>query len=153
MMQSEFTELTKIHVDPWMYEEIEKRYMASELTKQEFCKMYKANKDGIQESVARETGLNIHKEISVKEAHWKQMHNNQAIAKHNAEQRVAELEETVDKANRMVEQWSEDVRSKQVAIDGLNKRVDEMEETLKAKDQEIMMLKAKLYDMMMKGVA
>ena len=29
----------------------------------------------------------------------------------------------------------------------------EMEKELNAKDQEIMMLKAKLYDMMMKGVA
>ena len=41
----------------------------------------------------------------------------------------------------------------QRALDLVNEQNAEMEKELNAKDQEIMMLKAKLYDMMMKGVA
>ena len=146
MMQSEFTELTKIHVDGAMYTEIENRYMESGMSKQEFCKAYKANKDGMQEAVAYEASIKKAIEMDKKDQEireWeRKFDREQELARNNHKalfDAKTELEGRLDEVQR--------------ALDLVNMQNAEMEKELNAKDQEIMMLKAKLYDMMMKGVA
>lgn len=54
MMIQEFEQLTGIYPTTELYKVIEKKYMDGPWTdKQEFCKAYKANKDGLAESCAR----------------------------------------------------------------------------------------------------
>jgi len=147
MMQSEFTELTKIHVDSAMYEAIEKRYMEGNWqNKQEFCKAYKADKDGIAEAVAREASMN----------RWKERDEAQKEAK--------EWERKFDRASEIAGQKHKALFNEKTELEGrldealralelVNRQNAELEAQMNAKDNEIMMLKAKLYDMMMKGVA
>ena len=77
------------------------------------------------------------------------MELNREISKTNYKKVVNENEELKAKlemleknANTITDWWGAE-----------KERANKAEEELKAKDQEIMMLKAKLYDMMMKGVA
>lgn len=150
MMQREFTELTKIHVTANHYAEIEKRYMESGLNKQEFCKAYKMNKDGIQEATAQEVSINEWKvvEDAKKEVReWERKFDREQEILRNRNKALFDektgLEGRLDEVQRAL-----DLVNEQNA-----KMEKELNEQLKAKDQEIMMLKAKLYDMMMKGVA
>lgn len=144
MMQSEFTELTKIHVDGAMYTEIENKYIEMGVTKQEFCKMYKADKDGLQEWIAREASVKM------------------AIAMDNKDQEIRSLKKEIEKLkseiesiNKMWENRIEEVR--RCAFDNkceaVSKAKEEAKEKEKEQEQEIMKLKAKLYDMMMNGAA
>lgn len=146
MMQSEFTELTKIHVTASHYAEIEKRYMESGMNKQDFCKMYKANKDGIQEATSLEASINDWKEVEDakrESKEWERKFDREQEILRNRNKALfdekTELEGRLDEVQR--------------ALDLVNMQNAEMEKELNAKYQEIMMLKAKLYDMMMKGVA
>lgn len=146
MMQSEFTELTKIYVTSSHYAEIEKRYMEMNISKQEFCKLYKANKDGIQEATAREASIN----------EWKE--------KANAEKESKEWERKFDREQEILrnrnkdlfnanEEKAERIRQWQMSYNKEAERANKAEEKVEALEHEIMMLKAKLYDMMMNGAA
>ena len=141
MMQSEFTELTKIYVTAGHYAEIEKRYMEMNISKQEFCKLYKANKDGIQEATARQASLN----------EWKE--------KADAEKESKEWERKFDKEQEILrnrnkdlfnanEEKAERIRQWQMSYNKEAERANKAEEKVEALEHEIMMLKAKLYDMM-----
>ena len=146
MMQSEFTELTKIYVTAGQYAEIEKRYMEMNISKQEFCKLYKANKDGIQEACAREASTN----------EWKEKMDAQKEAK-EWERKFDREQEILRNRNKDLfdanEAKAERIREWQMAYNKEAERANKAEEKVEALEQEIMMLKAKLYDMMMKGVA
>lgn len=144
MMQSEFTELTKIHVDGAMYTEIENRYMESGMSKQEFCKAYKSNKDGMQEAVAYEASIKKAIEMDKKDQEIRSL-----------KKEIETLKSEIESINRM---WENRVNEERRCGEyNKNKAVGQAEEKAKAKEkeqeQEIMMLKAKLYDMMMNGVA
>lgn len=144
MMQSEFTELTKIHVDGAMYTEIENRYIESGLSKQEFCKMYKANKDGMQEAVAYEASIKKAIEMDKKDQEIR-----------NLKKEIENLKKEIESINRIREMDLNQERK--CAEYNKNQAVSKAEEKAKAREkeqeQEIMMLKAKLYDMMMNGAA
>ncbi len=146
MMQSEFTELTKIYVTAGHYAEIERRYMEMNISKQEFCKLYKANKDGIQEATAKEASLNEWKEKADAEKESKEW-----------ERKFDKEQETLRNRNKDLfeanEAKAERIREWQMAYNREAERANKAEEKVEALEQEIMMLKAKLYDMMMKGVA
>lgn len=53
MMINEFEKLTGIYPTPDLYEQIERLYYEYDGSKQEFCKAYKANKNGIAEIAAK----------------------------------------------------------------------------------------------------
>ena len=53
MMYSEFTERTGFYPDANLYRMIEEAYYDFEGDKNEFCKAYQANKDGLAEKIAR----------------------------------------------------------------------------------------------------
>ena len=146
MMQSEFTELTKIYVTAGHYAEIERRYMEMNISKQEFCKLYKANKDGIQEATAKEASLNEWKEKADAEKESKEW-----------ERKFDKEQETLRNRNKDLfeanEAKAERIREWQMAYNREAERANKAEEKVEALEQEITMLKAKLYDMMMKGVA
>lgn len=146
MMQSEFTELTKIYVTAGHYAEIEKRYMEMNISKQEFCKLYKANKDGIQETTARQASLNEWKEKADAEKESKEWER-----KFDREQEILRNKnKDLFNAN---EEKAERIRQWQMAYNREAERANKAEEKVEALEQEIMMLKAKLYDMMMNGAA
>ena len=146
MMQSEFTELTKIYVTAGHYAEIEKRYMEMNISKQEFCKLYKANKDGIQEATAKQASLNEWKEKADAEKESKEWER-----KFDREQEILRnRNKDLFNAN---EEKAERIRQWQMAYNKEAERANKAEEKVETLEQEIMMLKAKLYDMMMKGVA
>lgn len=146
MMQSEFTELTKIYVTASHYAEIEKRYMEMNISKQEFCKLYKANKDGIQEATARQASLNEWKEKADAEKESKEWER-----KFDREQEILRnRNKDLFKAN---EEKAERIREWQMAYNREAEKANKAEEKVEALEQEIMMLKAKLYDMMMNGAA
>lgn len=144
MMQSEFTELTKIHVDGAMYTEIENRYIESGMSKQEFCKAYKSNKDGMQEAVAYEASIKKAIEMDKKDQEIRSL-----------KKEIEKLKSEIESINKMWENRIEEVRK--CAFDNkceaVSKAKEEAKEKEKEQEQEIMKLKAKLYDMMMKGVA
>ena len=51
MMIEEFEKRTGIFVTSRLYKEIERRYMELDIDKDTFCKNYKANKNGLAESI------------------------------------------------------------------------------------------------------
>ena len=53
MMYNEFTERTGIYLDNNMYSAVEDAYYEFSGNKDEFCKAYKANKDGLAEKIAK----------------------------------------------------------------------------------------------------
>lgn len=53
MMIDEFERLTGFYPSAEMYEAIEQEYTESRADKYEFCKLYKANEDGVAEKIAR----------------------------------------------------------------------------------------------------
>ena len=141
MMQSEFTELTKIYVTSSHYAEIEKRYMEMNISKQEFCKLYKANKDGIQEATARQASLNEWKEKADAEKESKEWER-----KFDREQEILRnRNKDLFNAN---EEKAERIRQWQMAYNKEAERANKAEEKVEALEHEVMMLKAKLYDMM-----
>ena len=146
MMQSEFTELTKIYVTASHYAEIEKRYMEMNISKQEFCKLYKANKDGIQEATARQASLNEWKEKADAEKESKEWER-----KFDREQEILRnRNKDLFNAN---EEKAERIRQWQMSYNKEAERANKAEEKVEALEHEVMILKAKLYDMMMNGAA
>jgi len=146
MMQSEFTELTKIYVTSSQYAEIEKRYMEMNISKQEFCKLYKANKDGIQEGCAREASMN----------EWKKEMNAEKEAK-EWQRKFDREQETLRNRNKDLsnanEEKAERIRQWQMSYNKEAERANKAEEKVEALEHEVMTLKAKLYDMMVNGAA
>ena len=146
MMQSEFTELTKIYVTASQYAEIEKRYMEMNISKQECCKLYKANKDGIQEATAKQASLNEWKEMADAEKESKEW-----------ERKFDREQETLRNRNKDLfnanEEKAERIRQWQMSYNKEAERANKAEEKVEALEHEVMMLKAKLYDMMMNGAA
>jgi len=139
MLYEEFTNLTKMYVDTWTHEEIDKVYSASELSKQDWCKNYKANKDGMQEGIA----------IRVSERQWRtelELSDKDLLIKElrkNCDELQHKVSEANDAAIESVNNW---IRSYNTEADRANKaeaRVEELE-------AEVMRLKAKLYDLMVK---
>lgn len=140
MLKSEFTELTKQYVTESHYAEIEKRYYECNVDKATFCKWFKANKNGMAEAAARDAGVNeaIAYDKAVKEL----------------ETKYKELNRNYDKmyeklGNRAKELYEANVKLTE-KLNAEYEKVAQAEATVKAKEQEIIELKAKLYDLMNK---
>ena len=67
MMREEFEKLTGHYPGIREYSEIEKLYMAMDLDKQEFCRRWKENADGIQEKIQRAVNAEWLKEYNDRE--------------------------------------------------------------------------------------
>ena len=146
MMQSEFTELTKIYVTSSHYAEIEKRYMEMNISKQEFCKLYKANKDGIQEATARQASLNEWKEKADAEKESKEWERKFDREQEILRNRNKDLFNANEEKTERIRQW-------QMSYNKEAERANKAEEKVEALEHEVMILKAKLYDMMVNGAA
>ena len=69
MLLEEFEQRTGFFPPIGLYEEIEKRYSAESIDKDEFCKRYKENTDGLAESIQREVTLKeIKKDQEIRKA-------------------------------------------------------------------------------------
>ena len=140
MLKSEFTELTKQYVTESHYAEIEKRYYESNVDKATFCKWFKANKNGMAEGAARDAGVNeaIAHDKAIKE--WQTKYN--------------DLNRNYDKMYEKLGNRAKELSEANVALtEKLNaeyEKVAQAEAAIKAKEQEIIELKAKLYDLMNK---
>lgn len=62
MLMEEFEQRTGIYPTQDLYEEIERRYNATDMDKDEFCKMYKENADGLAEEIQRDATMRKLKE-------------------------------------------------------------------------------------------
>lgn len=62
MLLEEFEALTGFYPDQLLYEMIEKEYMESHKTKEEFCKDYLKNRDGLANKAQRSASLILAKE-------------------------------------------------------------------------------------------
>lgn len=147
MLKSEFTELTKQYVTESHYAEIEKRYYECNVDKATFCKWFKANKNGMAEAAARDAGVNeaIARDKVVKE--W-QTHCDELDRNYN------ELSKHYDRmyeklGNRAKELYDSNVELTE-KLNAEYEKVAQAEAKIKAKEQEIIELKAKLYDLMNK---
>lgn len=141
MMQSEFTELTKIHVTSAHYDEIEKRYMESGMDKYEFCKAYKANKDGMAEAAARDAGIKQALEINKKD--WEV--RNCKIKTERLERENEEMKTRLENAKL---NYIKDTETLKTAYQRQADRTEKAEKKVEELEAEILKLKAKLYDMM-----
>lgn len=74
MMWQEFAALTGFYPDSQLYAVIEEEYLKFDGVKQDFCKAYKENKDGLAEKIQKAADLKVvrlHKEAENKEANLK----------------------------------------------------------------------------------
>lgn len=146
MLQEEFEKLTRIYPDMWLYDEINKSYNASNLDKDVWCKNYKANKDGMAEGIAKRTS----------ERQWKVDAENKKLGMRIAllEAEIANRNETINYLREAAHNDKEEANKRIVQLNNVNtdrvKEIAELNEKLEAKDLEIMRLKAKLYDLMVK---
>lgn len=140
MLKSEFTELTKQFVTESHYAEIEKRYYECNVDKATFCKWFKANKDGMAEAAARDAGLN---EIMTHEKVVKELETKYNELNKNYDRMYEKLGNRVRELNEVVTDTTEKLNAER-------EKVAQAEATIKAKEQEIIELKAKLYDLMNK---
>lgn len=67
MMISEFTERTGFYPDANLYRAIEEAYNEYDGDKNQFCKAYKTNKDGLAEKIARAANENARHELKKKD--------------------------------------------------------------------------------------
>mgnify|MGYP005769852895 CR=1 FL=1 len=86
MLLEEFEALTGFYPDQLLYEMIEKEYMESHKTKEEFCKDYLKNRDGLANKAQRSASLILAKE---------KMENEKKIANLNKE--IEGLKEALEK--------------------------------------------------------
>ena len=86
MLLEEFEALTGFYPDQLLYEMIEKEYMESHKTKEEFCKDYLKNRDGLANKAQRSASLILAK---------KKMENEKKIANLNEE--IERLREALEK--------------------------------------------------------
>ena len=59
MLQKEFEQMTGIYPTIGLYQAIEARYGASKMKKDEFCRLYKENEDGLAESIQYEVNREL----------------------------------------------------------------------------------------------
>lgn len=62
MLLEEFEKLTGFYPDGELYSVIEEAYIESKRSKQDFCKAYKENRDGLAEALQQKSSLRIRKE-------------------------------------------------------------------------------------------
>lgn len=97
MMREEFEQRTGIFVTSKLYKVIEQRYMDSNLDKDAFCKEYKANKNGIAESIQMDADMEdaLKDDEASREVESLQM--KLESIKESYEKKVAELQKKLDK--------------------------------------------------------
>ncbi len=97
MMREEFEQRTGIFVTSRLYEEIERRYMELNVDKDTFCKNYKANKNGLAESIQRNVDMEEAKKECKRERELESLKKELADTKDSYEKRIAELQKKLDK--------------------------------------------------------
>ena len=97
MMREEFEKRTGIFVTSRLYEEIERRYMELDIDKDTFCKNYKANKDGLAESIQMYADMEEAKENSEREKELESLKKELADTKESCKKRVDDLQKKLDK--------------------------------------------------------
>lgn len=97
MMREEFEKRTGIFVTSRLYKEIERRYMELDIDKDTFCKNYKANKNGLAESIQMYADMEDVKENSEREKELESLKKELADTKESCEKKVEELKKALDK--------------------------------------------------------
>lgn len=95
MMREEFEKRTGIFVTSRLYEEIERRYMELDIDKDTFCKNYKANKDGLAESIQMYADMEEAKENSEREKELESLKKELADTKESCKKRVDDLQKNL----------------------------------------------------------
>lgn len=94
MLLEEFEQRTGFFPPIGLYEEIEKRYSAESIDKDEFCKRYKENTDGLAESIQNEVTLKeVKKDQEIRKAQKQKDEQIEQLKK-----RIEDLQERLDKA-------------------------------------------------------
>lgn len=98
MLKKEFEIITNLYPTETLYEAIDRAYLASELSKEDFCRDYLANKDGIAEKIQQDA-----EKIAMNE--------------------VKSLYDEIQKLTAAVEQWKLEVKSSQNKIEKLKEQL------------------------------
>lgn len=97
MMREEFEKRTGIFVTSRMYQEIEKRYMEMDVDKDVFCKEYKANKNGIAESIQRKVDMEVMEENFNVEKAAREISREIEAVKESCRKQLEDLQKKLDK--------------------------------------------------------
>lgn len=93
MLQKEFEQMTGIYPTIELYQAIEARYGASKMKKDEFCRLYKENKDGLAESIQYE----VNRELICSEERQKKEIRKRDMEIDFLEKQIKSLEAELDK--------------------------------------------------------